>query len=175
MTTKTINEGDFYLLENIGASIGSTSISYGGKLVEIHSASIEPLITNNMITLPLPNLDGTTPMAQVVDIKRILETIQVSGFLEDESSEAAITKRNNLWYMIKYSDELIAVWGIGNYQTAFIPNNPTDKDRGIFIQQISIPESTGKIGDLDVSTDPAPEKKYEVKMSLVRGKSQKSA
>ena len=167
-----VDVGNIYV--NSGGSISGNTIS-GGTTVKIQTTSTEYSLNNNISVIPIPvapkKRDGSDNKlyARVIDLKRITETLTVSGYLEDENTERAITKRNNLLNFAKTKGELIVVWGQSNYQTIF----KTDVDNnlfGMFIQKASFKESGGLVSEGDFTGDPAPERNIGVTIAFVRGK-----
>lgn len=154
---KTIINGCFY-------------VSDGTTVVEIFSAKIDQNYDNAITQIPIPVSSGNrasgTPYSRVIDIKRIKEVVSVQGHLEDESTESANTKRNNLLTLGKTGDALTIVWGLGNYQTIWQPNTPP---YGAFILKMMFTETGGMYGE-NVTGDSQPERKIDIQIQLVRGK-----
>lgn len=188
MPQKTIVNGSLYIFNateeqfnNGTASISSTTITYPDKLVEIHSTTIDYDYTNDLKLLP--NIQSKKirgeipPETRIIDLKRINEIISVRGALEDEESESATTKKNNLLAMGKHFGlsseigkfgELTIVWGTGNYQTVWRPNS-SQREHGVFISKMKFIETAGIYGD-NVTADPQPERKIDIQIQLIKGK-----
>lgn len=180
MPTKTIIPGNLYIFNAtieefdptlIGtASVSGTVITYPDKLVEIHSFKIEEDYQNNLSIIPIPSSKGNRgqiPESRIVDLKRITETISGQGALEDEPSESATVKKENLKLMGKNNGELTLVWGTGVHQTLWRPN--TNREHGVFINKMKFIETAGTYGE-SVTTNPPPFRKIDIQIQLVRGK-----
>ncbi len=180
-----IDQGNLYI--TTGTLVGSpvTSIS-GGTTVYINlTQKIDYIIINAVLFIPIPLSSGNRvtvkPYARAIDLKRITETIGIQGFLAEEETERAITKRNNLITLMKEADESKVVWGLGNYQTVWKPStNPrTSGDTGGFITKLQFTEVAGKgapeiIGEVhltDVSSNVAYIRRgIAIQMTISRGK-----
>lgn len=165
----TIVNGNFYVTNGTvsGNTIDVPTSNGDLTVVVIHSTKISYDYENKMNLIPillsrgsrsystsdLDNLgDATTTdsskksYSRNIDLKRIMEQISVTGFLEDESTERAITKRKNLRALARNFGALTVVWGTGNYQTIWTPNVAP---YGAFITKIHTDEIVGKIGEAD--------------------------
>ena len=180
-----IDQGNLYI--TTGTLVGSpvTSIT-GGTSIHVNlTQKIDYIIINAIGFLPIPvstgNRSTIKPFARAIDLKIITETLGVTGFLAEEETERAITKRNNLVTLMKEGNELKVVWGLGNYQTVWKPSsNPkTSGDTGGFITKLTFTEVAGKgapevLGDVhasDVSSKVAYVRRaIGVILSLGRGK-----
>ncbi len=150
----------------------------GGITVKIAATKLDYNYDNQITAIPIPLSTGNReefddadeePFARAIDLKRINEAITVQGFLEDETSETAITKRNNLLNMGKVKGALTIVWGQSPYQTLWRPETNPKEGNGIFINKMTFTETVGIIGE-SVSVNPQPERNIAVQLQVIRGK-----
>ncbi len=169
MTDTTIDAGNIYITD--GSSTTTTITTTGSqKVVRITTTKSDYNYDNSIIQIPIPVSAGDrtskTPYSRALDLKRIKEVISVQGFLADEETESAITKRDNLLTLGKNGDELTVVWGVSSYQTLW--------ERGVipygaFILKMMFTETAGIVGE-PVSGNPQPERNIAIQIQLVRGK-----
>ena len=176
MVSTTIDAGNFYI--TTGTISGNTITHDANKVVKIETTKIDHTLTNPVNPIPIPNSKQTTeqnksddkdPFARVIDLKMIKETVSVQGFLADETSESAITKRNNLLKMVKQERVLKVVWGRSPYQTLWQPEDDPKDGTGIFITQMMFTETAGIVGE-GVSGNPQPERNWAIQFQCIRGK-----
>ncbi len=171
MATKPIVNGVIYI--TTGTVSGNVITYETNKLVEIWSAKIEYDYNNELISIPITvskgNRGDITPFVRMIDLKRINEVITVQGSLEDEDSESAKDKRNNLLTMGKEDGALTVVWNedSNNEQTLWTPDT-SNNNYGGFINKIKFTETAGKLSESKVDT--TPERKIDVNIQLIRGK-----
>lgn len=143
----------------------------GGTTVKIDpTTKIDYQLDNDLVVIPIPksgDRTSTNPHTQIVDLKKIRETIAIQGSIAEETSEAAIEKRNNLITFMKQGNELTLVWGRGTYQTLMKPNDSNSLE-GVIILRLQFTESSGLLGESKTG-DPAPERTTDVQIALVRG------
>lgn len=179
MVTTTIDPGNIYVAwldwtpDTLPIS-GNTITHTANKVVKITTTKIDVNLDNSISLLPIPVSKGgrgaNTTYARAIDLKNIKEGITVQGYLADETNESAITKRNNLISLGKDNDALTVVWGQGNYQTLWRPNQNAPKtDTGVFIQKVMFTETAGIVGEA-VSGDAQPDRNIAIQITLVRGK-----
>ena len=179
MATTTIDPGNIYVAwldwtPSTPPISGNTITHDANKVVKISTTKIDTNLDNPIILIPIPVSKGgrgaNTTYARALDLKRIKEAVSVQGFLADEASESAITKRNNLTALGKDNDALTVVWGQGNYQTLWRPNkdSPTT-NTGVFILKVMFTETAGIVGEA-VSGDAQPDRNISIQITLVRGK-----
>ncbi len=177
MATTTIVDGSVYVASLIdtdgnptGSISGDTITHDANKAVEIYSARIEYNYTDDVGGIAFKSKGKTdeTKPRRIIDLKRIIKTITVTGVLDDETSLRAITKRNDLLNMGEFQRTLTLVWGNGNYRTIFDPVSNADKI-GVFILKMRFRETAGIFG-VPVLGDPQPFTKTNVEITLVVGK-----
>ena len=168
MPTKTLINGSFYLGSG-SVTISGSTITYNDLLVEIHSGKIDHLYQNNLAIRPITESKGDRPeepITQITDLKKITETLTIQGFLEDETSESASSKKSNILTMGKNKGELNIIWNQGEFQTYWF-SNANARQHGVFINRCLFTETAGKVGD---TANTAPERKIALTMTLVRGR-----
>ena len=172
MATKTLINGVVYIGSKI-VTISGTTITYNDLLVEIYSTKIDHLYQNNLGIRPIAESKGDRgseePIVQIIDLKKITETLTISGYLEDESSESASSKKSNILTMGKNEGELTIIWNQGIHQNYWFPN-PDARFHGVFINRCLFTETSGKVGDSDTTGNFAPERKIAIILNLVRGR-----
>ena len=150
----------------------------GGTTVRISTTKLDYNYDNQINLIPIVGSAGTRgdnrdnnqePYARAIDLKNIKEAITVQGFLEDEISESAITKRDNLLTLGKTGDALRIVWGQSPYQTLWEPKDNPKDGTGIFINKMTFTETVGIIGE-SVSVNAQPERNIAVQLQVIRGK-----
>ena len=184
MPTTTIINGHIYI--TTGTVSGNDINHNTNELVDIWATKIDYNYDNPLNIIPgvvsKGNIgkEGTT---RILDLKRTTESLNIAGYLADESGETAKTKKVNLLNLAKSiggvtKRELAVVWGTTNApneQTIFTsPPSATSnqEQRGVFIQKIMFSETGGYVGettDASGDTNP-PERKIAVTIQLVRGK-----
>lgn len=113
------------------------------------------------------------PDSQLLDIGRVKEVITVQGYLVDESSESAQTKKTNLLKIVYHERSITVAWGTPD--TA-VPDNPRGREQSYTgnISKIGFTETAGIIG---IQQGPAgdtgyySEKNFAVQFSLIVGTS----
>ena len=164
-----IDNGNVYF--TTGTVSGNTII--GGTTVRIRSTKLDHNYDNTIAVIPIPlskgNRDSKTPFSRAIDLKRIKEAITVQGFLEDESGESSVTKKNNLLTIGKTGGALTLVWGQSPYQTIFTADGDPEINTGVFINKMTFTETVGIMGDL-VTGNPQPERNIGIQIQVIRGK-----
>ncbi len=178
MATKTIDAGNIYVTDgSISGNVITTGEIIPGvnqKVVRITTTKIDYNYDNNVVQLPIPVSTGDrlikTPFSRAMELKVIKEVISVQGFLADEETESAITKRDNLLTLGKQRDELTVVWGVSPYQTLWKRGT---SPYGAFILKMMFTETAGIVGE-PVSGNPQPERNIAIQIQLARGKDLKT-
>ena len=189
MATTTLNAGDVYITDGqLQDSSGNHSTPYtriettgAQKIVRITSVKIDNALDNTLSVIPIPvskSVRGTTPFARIIDLKRIKESLTVTGNIEDESGVTAESKRDDLLSMTKTGGELTMVYGpsyaTNDYQTAwFKPESGDDQNnRGVFVIKITFTSTIGKLGEAvgGASDQESPERMIGIILTIVRGK-----
>ena len=159
MTDTTINRGDSYITDGdiVTVSRPNNTIRTTGEQIVVQiipTTKIDYIYDNNILPIPIPvskSSRANLPLNRIIDLKRIKETITIQGFLSDETSSGAETKRDNLLTLAKHRGELTCVYGhrysVNNYQTLFERNSA---GRGCFIMKMQFTTTSGKIG-LDIT------------------------
>lgn len=169
-----ITDGNIYVTTG---TVSENTIS-SGTTVKIHATKIDYNYDNPVSVIPIPVSKGNTnalkdlkedPFPRVIDLKLVKESVTVQGMLDDEASESANTKRNNLLDMGKRERGLTLVWGRGNYQTIWRPESNPKKGTGVFLTKIGFTETVGIFGDV-VSGDAQPERNIAIIIVFTRGK-----
>ena len=168
MATKTIINGVVYITTG---SVNGNVITYDvNKLVEIWSAKIEYDYNNAIKSHPLsvPGGErGEEPEIQIIDLKLITEVISIQGGLEDEDSESAKDKRNNLLEMGKKNGELTVVWNrTANGEQTLLKKDRDNRLSGMFINKMKFTETAGKLSESKIDT--TPERKIDINVQLIR-------
>ena len=190
MATTTITDGNIYIF--IGTVSGNTITHGSNVLVKIHSTKIDYNYDNPIALIAIPVSKGSraanTIRTRAIDLKRVKEAISIQGFLDDEETESATTKRDNLLSLGKgavlwgntvpdgasgsfsKNTSLAVLWGTsGNYRTYWRPNENAGVNSGVFILKMMFTETAGIVGE-DVLGDSQPERNIAIQMTLVRGK-----
>jgi len=180
-----VDQGNVYITTGTLNGNPVTTITSGTTVHINLTEKVDHILINAVGFLPIPvskgNRGAIQPFSRAIDLKTINETLAVTGFLAEEETERAITKKNNLIKFAKEGGELKVVWGLGNYQTVWKPSNEpkVSGDTGGFITKLQFTETAGKgapeiLGDVhltDVSTDQAfVRRAIGVILSLGRGK-----
>lgn len=169
MVETNIIDGNFYI--TTGEVKGNLITHDDNKLVEIFSAKIEYDYQNQAPVRSIPLTGGQigekNPFSINIGIKKIVEVISIQGHLEDEDSESAKDKRNNLLTMGKKNRELTIVWGKTGDQTLW-KRNTNSQEFGVSITKIKFTETAGKLSESTVDT--TPERKIDIQLQLTRGK-----
>lgn len=170
----TILDGNVYITN--GSVNGNTITHDSDRMVMIHSTKIDYNYDNQIQVIPPVTTFGERSESDVVtqtipplviDLKRYTESIAIQGYLEDEPSESATTKRENLLTLAKNFRKLTVVWGITPYQTLWKPDAPNSLF-GVFIQKMMFSETAGIVGEA-VTASPQPERNIAVQIQLIRG------
>ncbi len=131
-----------------------TQIS-GGTTVQINlTQKIDYILLNAVTFLPIfisKGNRGDIPFARARDLKLITETISVQGFLAEDENERAIDKRNLLIALMQTGSALKIIWGLGNYQTFWQPDDNAEVNTGAFITKLQFTETVGILGELKLS------------------------
>lgn len=154
---KTILDGNFY-------------ISDGTTVVEIFSSKIDYNYDDALTEIPIAVSFGERSEGEdytrIVDLKRIKEGLAVQGVLEDETSETAKVKMNNLIEILaKKGGELTCVFGTGLDQTLWQKETDPKVGTGVFVKKIMVTQTAGIYGDTSLFN-----RKLDVTIQLVRGK-----
>ena len=159
MTITNINSGDVYITD--GTVNANNTITTTGNQKVVHiipTTKIDWIYDNQLIVLPIPVSKGDrgdTPFSRIVDLKRIKETITVTGFLADESrsdgvADSAFDKREDLLTIGKLRNVLSVVWGTkfgtNTYQTIW-KQNVSSNNYGAFIFKMTFTETQGRLGE----------------------------
>lgn len=172
IATKTIINGCFYVCEG-NVSITTTEIT-ADTIVEVFSSKIDYNYDDALMEIPMVTSKAGTaeadanddePVTRIVDLKRIKEGINVQGALEDETSETARTKLNNLLDLAKRKRVLIIVWGTGADQMVWKPFADPKEGTGVFIKKMMFTQTAGVYGDTSIWL-----RKIDVQLQFVRGK-----
>jgi hypothetical protein len=174
MATTNIDAGNIYITTG---TVSSNVITHDtNKCVKIHTTKIDHNFDNQLVVLPIPiskgNRSTNTAYARAVDLKRINESIQVQGFLAEESSESAHMKRTNLISMMKTGNALTVVWGYAHatndYQTLWTSGTAP---YGGFIQKVQFTETAGLVGGIvgRASNEEPAERNITINITLIRG------
>ena len=144
-----------------GEQIVTLSAS-GATDVKIWTTKLDHNYDKPVINFQMPNLkDGmkaeTEPITKIVDIGRVKEAIAVQGYLVDDATSLAKTKKENLAKLIKFHRTVTITWGTTNQQTA-------SGD----ILKVMVTETPGLIFGGTPPTAPD-EKNYAVQLSLIVG------
>lgn len=169
MATTAITNGIVYITN--GSVSGSNIVTSGSQtLVEIHATKVDHNLDNPISVLNIPvvtgNIGSKTPFSKLIELKKITESLQIAGDLDDEPTESANIKKNNLINYVKNNRSLTVVWNTGSYQTVW---RPSDTEGGAQITKIMFSETAGIKGE-NVTADPQPERQISVQIQLVRGK-----
>ncbi len=140
------------------------------ETVEIWSDKIDYDYQNAVGGIPIPIPKGRRDDKEVEtrarDLKIITISLTVNGGLNDDESESATKKRNNLLTLAKTKGGLKLLWGpSGNYRTIFGDTN-TDK---VFITKMTFTETSGVQGNA-VTGDPQPFRKIGIIINFLIGK-----
>ncbi len=171
MVDTTIDAGNLYI-SNGNLKSSNTIIKTTGtqKVVKIETTKLDYNYDNPVTVLPIPVSGGNrlsnTAHSRVLDLKIIKEVISIQGFLADEETERAITKRDNLIFLGRTGNGLLIVYGRGNYQTLWLPGT---LPYGGFILKAMFTETAGIVGE-GKAGDAPPEKNIAIQIQLVRGK-----
>jgi len=114
------------------------TISKDGTSVDILLNSINGVehdFDRKVEIIPKPKNDP--PLVLNIDLQQLVEIISVTGFLEDESGESALTKKTNLRSIMQSSGTVLVSWGTGARAQSFTGN----------ILKGRIGESSGRLGD----------------------------
>lgn len=179
MPTTTIEDGHAYI--TTGTISGNTITHNTNEIVDIWFTKLDYNYDNalQLITGFISKRDtGTEKPSRIIDLKRITESVNISGYLIDESGSSAKTKRNNLLKLgasvgVDQEDrELTLVWGTNNAADEQTILTPTSTKRGVFVQKMMFSETGGYVGETVDTTGSAnpPERKIQVTIQLVRGK-----
>lgn len=181
MVNTTIVDGHLYITTG---TVSSNTISHNsGELIDIWASKIDYNYDNPIQLIPSfisKGNSGDEKPTKSIDLKRITESLNISGYLIDESGETAKTKRNNLLKLasLRGLDDarnkrvLTVVWGTTNAtdeQTIWTKNSNLG---GAFIQKIMFSESAGYVGEVvNVTADSnPPERRIAVTIQLIRGR-----
>ena len=173
-----LDAGNVYITDSRLITDMDITTNSSQKVVKIASTKLDYNYDNQIGVIPILVSSGRRgelkdadqePFARAIDLKRIAEAITVQGFLEDESGESAITKRDNLLTIAKTGGALSIVWGIGPYQTVWKTETNAKDGTGIFISKMTFTETVGIIGE-GVSVNPQPERNIAVQLQVIRGK-----
>lgn len=177
MAATTLDAGNIYITDAPSSEITTTQINTGYTVIKIETQKIDYNYNNPVVKIAIPVSGGNratkTAHSFIIDLKRIGEAISVQGFLADESTERAFTKRENLITLGKTKGELSVIWGLTNHQTAFKAKESAVL-RGVFIEKMMFTETPGFVGEsltADVSANEcASERNIAIQITLVRGK-----
>lgn len=121
----------------------------GYTSVTIWVTKIDHNFDKNLVAIDIPSTASsqdsqTKPKTWIVDLARVKEMISVQGYLIDETTEAAITKKWNLIKLFRYGrGKVIISWGSGN-------NQQKDKDKNVdligSIIKLAVTETGGIVG-----------------------------
>ena len=153
------------------------------ELVDIWATKID-FNYDNAIQLIAPVVSGgnvgSTKPTKTIDLKRITFSLNISGYLIDESGNSAKLKRDNLIALAslqgvddaKSKRVMLVVWGTNNAaneQTIWDPNSTLG---GAFIQKIMFSETGGYVGEAVSTTADVnpPERQIGITIQLIRGK-----
>lgn len=172
----SIDAGNIYI--TTGTVDGPPVTTITGTYVKIATTKIDYNLNNPIAVLPIPVSKGGTPALQdneqdpvqrAIDLKMIKETLAVQGFLEEETGERAITKRDNLLNFAKRERALKIVWGLGNHQTLWQPEEDEKDGTGVFITKMVFTEVAGQVG-VGFTGDSPSERSIAVQIQFIRGK-----
>lgn len=136
----------------------------GGLSVTVFVRKLEQDILKPLEAINLPTQEqllksGTLPKTWIIDLGRTKEVISITeGYLADESTESAFTKKQNLLSMARTQKEVTMTWGSDLRQESYLGN----------INQVKITENPGIFGDSQ-PTGYEQEKYYTVTMLFIIG------
>lgn len=133
----------------------------GSFSVEIWGLKLDHTLAKPLVQIPLPRqktaMDAQTDSDSfLIDIGRVKQNISVAGYLTDDVTSSAITKKNDLIKIVKFERTVTMVWGTTNAQT-YTGN----------ISKMNCTETPGKISDGTSSTDQ--ERSFDVLISFMVG------
>lgn len=181
MATTAIVNGHVYI--TTGTVSGNDITHNTNELVDIWFTKLD-YNYDNSITLKIPNISvgntGDEKPTKIKDLKRIIEALNVAGYLIDEDGNSAKTKRNNLLRLASSRNledatkkrALLVVWGTNIAADEQTILNPSDTLGGVFIQKIMFSETGGYVGEAVSTTADVnpPERQIQIQLQLVRGK-----
>lgn len=138
-------------------------ISADGKTsVTIWVTKLDHNIDKPLVNIPLPrqksSMDADTAWGSyLVDIGRIKELITLQGTLIDETTESALTKKNNLFSIVGYKRAITITWGTGSNAQTRTGN----------ISKVMTTETPGIVGEQQSGY--YSEKNFAVQLSLMVG------
>lgn len=119
MATTSVDE-NVYLTN--GSLSGDTITTTGSQVVvKVNTSDRNPRVEYDYVNDPIgpdpvvidsPGSGGSdVPTRKIKDLLRLRETISVTGFLSEEDSTSALSKRNDLNTLIKFGKVITVVWG----------------------------------------------------------------
>lgn len=112
ITTTQINDGSYTTIEIVGSQVEHN-----------HQKTLKTDIQIPILFANQPRSGGAnTPTTYLIDLLRLKEEINVTGFLHDSSTESAFTKKSNILTIIKRGGTFSIVWGTGSSQEKYVVN-----------------------------------------------------
>ena len=141
----------------------------GATDVLVWTTKLDHNLDKPVISINMPNFgddmdNKVEPTTTNIDLGRVKQLITVQGFLYDDSSESALTRKTNLFKLVKFYRTVTITWGTDtgggsqNEQTA----------TGI-ITKCMTTETPGKIGTQGPTAGDSGEKNFAVQLALVVG------
>ena len=136
----------------------------GQTSVEIWTTKLDHNIDKPIIAINIPRQNNDVesevpPVTYLIDIGRVKEAVSVQGYLIDEETSSALTKKINLRKIVFYEKEITVTWGTGaNRQQTYQGN----------ILKVGFSETAGIVGE-GQPTGYEQEKNISVQLSLVVG------
>ncbi len=100
----------------------------------------------------------------LIDIGRVKEIITVQGFLADDSSTSALTKKENLFKIVGNSRNTTITWG-----TDTGGGSQNKQTRSGNATKIGVTETPGKMGTQGPTAGDSGEKMFAVQLALIVG------
>jgi len=134
--TVSVDGGNVYVfVGSIDASDVITGTNDDNDIVQISTVSVKHNFQKQITSLDIPvsfinqvrNGGSSTPLTYLIDLLRIKRLITVDGWLDDEASQSALTKKNNIINLCQRGGNVQVVWGQNSTSTRQLYSGNFDK------------------------------------------------
>ena len=154
--------------ENMVVISGGSYDSSGDFAAEGSTVTVWTTKLDHNVDKPLTNIpeirqdeameNQDAPGTKLVDLGRIKELITLQGYLHDETTEAAVTKKANLLIIVYHKKAVKITWGTGARAQTYYGN----------VNKCMITETAGIVGQQQSGYEC--EKNFAIQLSLLVGK-----
>jgi len=101
----------------------ATITKTGETAVDVMLQLVEHNFDKVLVDIEVPEKDeDNDPLTWLIDLRRLKETITLTGWLQDESGSSGLTKKNNLRSILQSAGTMTVAWGTGVNAQSYTAN-----------------------------------------------------